>query len=70
MSRAEVFMAPGAWMVRFGLSLFDLGAGDIPHELFWGLSVLATLLFWGQTIKIVIALIRRFAGFDRQGSRG
>lgn len=66
MTRAEAFMAPGEWIVRFGLSLFDLGAADILPGLFWGLSLLATLLFWTQTIKIVVAIIRRFTGFDRQ----
>lgn len=70
MTRAEIFMAPGESIVRFGLSLFDLGVADIPPGLFWGLSLLATLLFWGQTTKIVVAVIRRFTGFDRQRTRG
>jgi hypothetical protein len=67
MTRAHIFMGPGEWLVRFALSLIDLSATDLSPELFKALSVVVTLVFWFQVGKIVVAVVRRITGFDRQG---
>ena len=69
MSRSEIFFAPGEWLVTFALSLFDRTPQDMPPGLFWGLSLIATLGFWVQVIKIAVAVVRRITGFERQVQR-
>lgn len=67
MTRGQIFMAPGKWLLRFLASLVELDADKLPPDLFWALSLVLTLMVWIQVIKILISVIKRVTGFDRQG---
>lgn len=67
MTRAQIFMGPGEWIVEFALSLIAMNPSAISPELFKALSIAATLVFWYFVVKIVIAVIRRITGFDHRG---
>lgn len=71
MTRSQIFLGPGRWAVGFALSLLEMSPSDLAPELFKALSVATTLVFWYVVIKvlvnIVIAVLRRVTGFDRQG---
>lgn len=69
MSRSQVFMGPGEWLLVFALSLIDRSPDQLSPELFKVLSVVVTLIFWLQVAKILIAVVRRITGFEQQGPR-
>lgn len=69
MSNQEIFILPGHFLLKLLLSLIGIDASTLSEETAMVWHFILALLFWMQTVSIVVALIKKKFGFHTGGQQ-